>query len=106
MLFVDHSTKYTAQLLGWTEDYHRVCFVLSCVCHFIILIIERSLSWTITVASEYLFSMLKGKLSENTLLGGYHSHPPHPQVDIIWGKGIVRFFFPISEAVFKGFSLI
>lgn len=105
MLFVDHSAKYTAQLLGWTEDYPRVCFVLSCFCHFIILIIERSLSWPIMVALECLFSTLKGKLSENTLSDGYHFHPPHSQVEIIWEKGIVRFFSPISEAVFKGFSL-
>ena len=99
MLFMDHSAKYTAQLLGWTEDYPRVCFVLPCFCHFIILIIERSLSWPIMVALECLFSMLKLKESYLKIVRWLPLPPSHYQVDIIWEKGTVR-FFPLFQKQF------
>lgn len=57
MIFADYNTKYIAKLLGWTKDYSLFCFVFV----IFVLIIERTLSWIILVASVFVFQIyIKG----------------------------------------------
>ena len=66
----------------FSGGYAQLCFS-GCFCHFIILIIERSLSWPIMVALECLFSMLRLKESYLKILCQMATTPTLPTPKLI-----------------------